>query len=109
MWIGGSGWVRFVDERKRLSGGVMLAFALILILVATLSGGFDCLPWHWGRCGQQQTEYHQTFQHDAGNVSQKPLAVAWEPVRASLICLSGSPQLVDGSHIAESSRIGGGL
>jgi hypothetical protein len=69
IWLGGCGVYRFVYEGRRWSGSGLVTLALALALVATLSGGFNCLPWHWGQCGCQQTEYRQTFEHGE-NVSQ---------------------------------------
>ena len=83
MFLGGTGLYWFFDEGRRWSGGCLIASALTLALVGTLSGGFNCLPWHWGQCSRQHSEYRQTFEHDGENVSQKSLAATWEPVRAS--------------------------
>jgi hypothetical protein len=76
MWIGGTGLYRFVDEGRRWNGGFLIALALTLALIGTLSGGFDRLPWHWGQSSRQHSEYRQTFQHDGENVSQKHLDYA---------------------------------
>jgi hypothetical protein len=69
--------------RRRLAIGLAVS-ALLLNILATSSGIIGCLPWDWNKClcdRQQYSEYSQTFQHDAENVSQISLAVAWEPVR----------------------------
>ena len=106
----GLGWpcaVLWETGRRRLAAGLGLC-ALLLNIAATASGIIGCLPWHWGRCGQQQTEYHHPFTHGE-NVSQKPLDVTWEPVRPFLLCLHGFSLLRDGLVIAARFQSGGGL
>lgn len=73
--IGGAGLYWVVGERRHWRGGSMIAFALLLDLIATLSGGFDCLPWHWRRClqGCSDSDNRQSFQHDWEIVQQKLL------------------------------------
>jgi hypothetical protein len=74
IWLGGCGVYRFVYEGRRWSGSVIIALAFTLAMGATLSGGFNCLPWHWGRCGKYQGgAYRQYLQHDSQIVPQKAI------------------------------------
>ena len=57
----------FVLAVRRENGWLTL-FCGFLFLV----GSFIWLTGHYCCDCQQQTEYRQAFQHDAGNVSQKP-------------------------------------
>jgi len=70
MYFGGYGLYRALDCRNWW-GWLLTGLALLLAIVATLSGGFRALPWDWTERwhDEQQTEYPQLFMHD----NQKPL------------------------------------
>jgi hypothetical protein len=62
-------------------GGVFYACSIWgcivgVIAVAIIAGYFDCLPWHWRRCLQEQErERNQAWFHGAVNVQQKDLTM----------------------------------
>jgi hypothetical protein len=83
-WLWGGG--------HKVWGGLVIALSLWLFLSFTTAFAFDDpLFWRPGvrlltgheldRWYYQHSEYHQTFQHDGGNVSQKIIDAAWMPVR----------------------------
>jgi hypothetical protein len=101
MGIGGYGLHRLVDQRQLWSGGLLIGLALTLAAVGTLSGAFDCLPWHWSKC-YQHTYYRQTFQHDGENVSQKFMDVIQSRNYASpihTIVFGGRPVEMQMDHV----------
>jgi hypothetical protein len=70
---GGYGLVYALDRRKRW-GWLLFALALLMNGTAIVSGGLHSFPWDWEeswRQSQQSSHYHQTIQHDGGNVPRR--------------------------------------
>jgi len=83
-WLWGGG--------NRIWGGLLAVFGLGLLASALTAVGF-CDPLFWraewrsltfqeaNRCGCQQSEYHQAFEHDGENVSHKTIDAGWASMR----------------------------
>ena len=76
MIVGGYGLYRAIDRRSHL-GWMLAAGALLLGILATLSGGLRALPWDWlGMWSDKQDSnsgYRQPLQHNSAIVPQKYL------------------------------------
>jgi hypothetical protein len=64
MWTGGNGLYYALDARKRW-GWVLFGVAVLLVITATLSGGFRAFPWDWrerwreNQNSIQREQYHK--------------------------------------------------
>jgi hypothetical protein len=98
LLVAGGGCL-YIDGRGRWTICVVLLGSCLL--ASCFTSALCCDPAFWrvgwrGLTGQEanrcqcadQTEYHQTFLHDAENVSQIHLDAAWGPVRPSQACRS---------------------
>jgi hypothetical protein len=66
--------VSLTERGYRRTAVCIFASLMIAGILGAASGLIGCLPWDWHRClcdGQEHSEYHQTLQHDGGNVSRQ--------------------------------------